>query len=506
MVQRLYNVLLACMVIAGVNVQMAANAAKGQSLPHAPLAGRETSPHVPVAYYTTIPADVFPALTTLTEAQRAKIIRLLNSLEQDVNAVYTSQTVSPEEKQSQPDSLKSAAEQAIASVLTPPQRADIAQRWPIARDLHASNTVYYATLPLLKLTTSQWNQIAESIDKAPHHAVRHRLSAHEYYGYYMAVRLKTLALLTPEQRAIATDPQNAGVEPMPPPPQRMSVAHRVKEAVQKEATQKEVVQSGAASPQGKPIGPNRVRGARNPAVSPSSILTRRGALYPLLIFPYGRSDPRFSDGRNRAGTKNPIMRLDAPGLLVILVPPGEIRPEAQFFWQGEGQIGLHGDYYVLLYPVEKELAATETLKIPHQPDTAALAASIAIAAQITELVQRVCADYPVRSERIFLAGTGSTGQQGYVCALAPETPFQGFYFWNMPFLDSALPPLRHARGRRFLLRQHGASPEPPFVSISTVQKLLQQQGAMVKLEGAEETAETSSKTLLHNVLPWLEKT
>ena len=101
---------------------------------------------------------------------------------------------------------------------------------------------------------------------------------------------------------------------------------------------------------------------------------------------------------------------------------------------------------------------------------------------VAEIVQDVVASHAVDHNRVYLHGATDSGPTAYACSLDETTPFKGFYIFASAFKSANLPPLSRAKNRRYLIQHSSDDRTAPFIMAAAAQKILTEQGAVVRLE------------------------
>jgi predicted esterase len=193
-----------------------------------------------------------------------------------------------------------------------------------------------------------------------------------------------------------------------------------------------------------------------------------GQSYVLVVPPGiqpGTGDPHDSD----------------PGLIVVL-PGGDgngvtVTP----FWTEVEEHAFKGRYIVAL-----------AVAPPHSPDQPSAWTTRSEAAkshtpgptaeQFADAIARsVVKEYRIRPDRVFLHGVSDSGPAVYSASVDEETPFRGFYILSSKFSSTQLPPLKPAKGRRYLIQHSQDDRVAPYWMAEAAQKLLLAQGAVVRL-------------------------
>ncbi|HLJ55001.1 MAG TPA: hypothetical protein VKT77_08160 [Chthonomonadaceae bacterium] len=172
---------------------------------------------------------------------------------------------------------------------------------------------------------------------------------------------------------------------------------------------------------------------------------------------------------------------EVPGLLVVLPPDGNGASGA-LFWQDVAQRALHNHYLVAVATAPKWSDSQQDTWVTGEGARRVKEAKFTTAKFAAEIVQDVLASYKVDPSRIFLHGATDSGMAAYACSLDESTPFKGFYLLASPFRSASLPPLSRAKGRRYLIQAGTNDRAAPLVLATAAQKVLQQQGATVRLE------------------------
>ncbi len=236
----------------------------------------------------------------------------------------------------------------------------------------------------------------------------------------------------------------------------------------------------------------------------------------VLLSPGGRSYYGRRRIRNADGTyqympldKAAVPTTSSAGLLVVL-PAGDADPEKTTqFWTEAMRNVLKGRYYVAIaVPPRHEGAKTvvwltettvketnknaakdtnkDTKEVKEAKDVKDVkdvkeAAPFSTESFAADIARDASANYNIDPNRIFLHGAAESGLAVYACSLSDASPFKGFYIHDAPFRSAQLPPLTHAKGRRYFLQQSLDDKADPYWMAEAARKLLSDKGASVKL-------------------------
>jgi predicted esterase len=170
-----------------------------------------------------------------------------------------------------------------------------------------------------------------------------------------------------------------------------------------------------------------------------------------------------------------------PGLLVVL-PGGDgngatVAP----FWTEVAQQALKGRYIVALAVAPQRREDQPAVWLTREDAKHINGVTLTAEQLAGSIVRDVCADYRIRRDRIFLHGVSDSGPAVYATSLDANTPFRGFYILSSKFSSTQLPPLKAAKGRRYLIQHSQDDRVAPYWMAAAAQKLLSAQGAVVKL-------------------------
>ena len=201
-----------------------------------------------------------------------------------------------------------------------------------------------------------------------------------------------------------------------------------------------------------------------------------------------------------------------PGLLVVLTDSMENSEAQKTRWQEVAAQAFDGKYLIALArspqtaPKQNPLwplRPNQNLNEKNGPDRELNTENF-----VSEIVRDVTAKYPLRPDRIFLAGLGSGGSAAYACSLESQTPFHGFLLIDAPFRASQLPPLASAKNRRYYLLHHRQNSKTPFFIASAAQSALTKAGGLVQLTEyppRPDKAPAPDADALAAALRWLQK-
>src|SRR5581483_3905083 len=171
----------------------------------------------------------------------------------------------------------------------------------------------------------------------------------------------------------------------------------------------------------------------------------------------------------------------APGLLVVLAGGDGNGANAVAFWQEVAQKALKGNYLVALPVAPKWGANPPIVWVTRGSRKQVKEARFTTESFVADIVKDVAATQAVAPDRVYLHGAADSGPAAYACSLEETTPFHGFYILASAFKSAQLPSLAHAKGRRYLIQHSKEDKVSPFWMAAAAQKLLSQQGAVVRL-------------------------
>ncbi|MCW3095839.1 MAG: Phospholipase/Carboxylesterase [Chthonomonadaceae bacterium] len=169
------------------------------------------------------------------------------------------------------------------------------------------------------------------------------------------------------------------------------------------------------------------------------------------------------------------------GLIVALAGGSGNGEDLTDFWQDAIQKSLKDGYFVALPIAPKWSAHQPAAWLTQQNIGQVKDARFSTEAFLQDIVKDVKERYPIDPGRLFLHGIGEGGLAAYACSLSDTTPFRGFYILSAPFKTAQLPPLTHARGRRYLIQQSKDDKVTPYFQAAAADELLRKQAAVVKL-------------------------
>lgn len=171
-----------------------------------------------------------------------------------------------------------------------------------------------------------------------------------------------------------------------------------------------------------------------------------------------------------------------PGLIVVL-PGGDGNGRRYLdLWSEAMQRAFKGHYYVAILNAPVWSHDQHTPWLTQQSLRKPKAARFTTETLAADVVKDVAAMYPVDATHVFLHGVAESGTAAYACSLEAATPFRGFYILASSFRPLQLPVLSYARGRRYLLQQSPTDSITPFWMATTAEKMLTDQGAIVKVD------------------------
>ena len=196
------------------------------------------------------------------------------------------------------------------------------------------------------------------------------------------------------------------------------------------------------------------------------------------------------------------------GLLVVLANGDGNGANALPFWS-EMCVGALRSRYMIALPVAPRWNADQTIAwITADNKKLVKEAKFTTESLVADVVKDVSGAYPFDTARVFLHGAAESGAAVYTASLEPNTPFKGFYVLASAFKSTQLPPLKQAKGRRYFIQNSKDNKTTPFVMAAAAQKLLQEQGATVKLdEYAGKTAYEfpgGAEKVMGAAMAWLE--
>ncbi len=171
-----------------------------------------------------------------------------------------------------------------------------------------------------------------------------------------------------------------------------------------------------------------------------------------------------------------------PGLLVVLPGGSGNGTDAVPFWTEVAQKTFKGSYLIAL-PIAPKWNADQTLIwVTRNNRKQVKEAKFTTEAFVSDVVQDIARYQTFAPEKVFLHGAADSGPAVYACSLEAQTPFRGFYLLASTFQSAQLPPLDHARNRRYYLQHSKDDKVTPYWIAEAAQKLLSEHGAVVKLE------------------------
>ena len=169
------------------------------------------------------------------------------------------------------------------------------------------------------------------------------------------------------------------------------------------------------------------------------------------------------------------------GLIVALAGGKGNGEDLTDFWQDAIQKSLKDGYFVALPIAPKWSAHQPSAWVTQQNMAQVKEARFSTETFLHDIVADVSARYPIDPGRLILYGVGEGGLAAYACSLNTSTPFRGFYIVSSPFKTAQLPPLTHARGRRYLIQHRKDDKLVPYFQAAAAEDLLRKQAALVKL-------------------------
>ena len=191
--------------------------------------------------------------------------------------------------------------------------------------------------------------------------------------------------------------------------------------------------------------------------------------------------PAYNAPAKEADGSAPPPSKPAFGLIVALADGAGNGEDLTDFWQNAIQKSLKDGYFVALPIAPKWSAHQPAAWITQQNMAQVKEARFSTETFLRDIVKDIQARYPIDPNRLFLHGVGEGGLAAYACSLNDTTPFKGFYILSSPFKTAQLPPLTHARGRRYLIQQSKEDKVIPYFQAAAADELLRKQAAVVKL-------------------------
>lgn len=173
------------------------------------------------------------------------------------------------------------------------------------------------------------------------------------------------------------------------------------------------------------------------------------------------------------------------GLLVVLVGGDGNGERLAEYWLEAARKGMPGSYLVALAVAPRWSNKQPTAWITKVNQAAVPEATFVTETFVADIVKDVSARYPINPDKVFLHGEEEGGTAAYACSLDKSTPFKGFYILSAPFRSSLLPPLTHARNRRYVIQNSQTDKVVPYWMVTAGASLLNKQGATVKLSTYE---------------------
>jgi predicted esterase len=213
---------------------------------------------------------------------------------------------------------------------------------------------------------------------------------------------------------------------------------------------------------------------------------------PPVVDVTGRRAPGVGPGRPVGGKAETVKPASPPpsggasrqgpalGLLVVLTGDGN-GADSVTFWSEMAQKALHEGYYIALAVAPKWSAAQSRTWLTRSSLKQVKEAKFSTESFVADIVKDISATHKIDPNRVFLHGVSEGGPVVYACSLEETTPFKGFYLLSSAFKSSQLPPLSHARGRRYYLQHSQDDRVSPYWMAEAAQKMLTEQGAVVKL-------------------------
>ena len=209
-------------------------------------------------------------------------------------------------------------------------------------------------------------------------------------------------------------------------------------------------------------------------------------------------------GRQRVVQDNPPRRSSGLGLLIILSPGdgnGAIQANQ---WQEIAQTALKGKYLVALPVAPRWSADQKTTWLTAANKGQVKEARFLTEAFVNSIVTDVSTAYSVDSAKIFVMGANDSGIAAYSSILDEKSRVKGAYLYNGTFKAAQLPSLKTAKGKKFFLFHEKENKQTPYLSASTAQLLLTQNGATVKLEELKTALAAEFPPKVAAALEWLE--
>jgi predicted esterase len=191
--------------------------------------------------------------------------------------------------------------------------------------------------------------------------------------------------------------------------------------------------------------------------------------------------PAYISPTTAQATPTPPPRKPTFGLIVALAGGNGNGEDLTDFWQEAIQKSLKDGYFVALPIAPKWSAHQPAAWVTQQHMSSVKEARFSTESFLDAVVKDVSDRYPIDPSRLFLHGVGEGGLAAYTCSLGSATSFRGFYILSSPFKTAQLPPLTHAKGRRYLIQQSKEDKLAPYFQAAAADALLRKQAAVVKL-------------------------
>ncbi len=209
-------------------------------------------------------------------------------------------------------------------------------------------------------------------------------------------------------------------------------------------------------------------------------------------------------GRQPAIQDNPPRRPRGLGLLIVLSPGdgnGAIQANQ---WQEIAQAALKGRYIVALPVAPRWNNEQKVAWLTAANKGQVKEARFTTEAFVNSIVTDVSTAYSVDNAKIFVMGANDSGIAAYSSILDEKSRVKGAYLYNGTFKAAQLPSLKTAKGKKFFLFHEKENKQTPYLSASTAQLLLTQNGATVKLEELKAAIAAEVPDKVAAALEWLE--